>query len=248
MATPFINIPTVPTLITPTVPTLITPTVPTLIAPTVPNIIAPTIPNLVTPTVPIIPERANIIAREEIPVPMVPKIIPPQLNIQSPQVGLPIEITKTGPTIIAKEETGYNILQRTMNIWNGTREQIVQLSNLRYIGDGTLIVDPRRKNIIMELIGMLRANPYDEVVEFLSHASDHDFILWEQPSLDEGRNKLIREIIIRTAEDEGIEGIDKCRYCPSTRLVYATVQLRSGDEPKTVFVRCVECKKQWKQA
>lgn len=152
----------------------------------------------------------------------------------------------TAPVINIVQETGYSILQQLVGLWQGTEEQIQQLVQLQY-ENGTSIIDPNRRDVIMEVIGMLIAQNFDEVVDFLTDAPNPEFVLWEQESMDEGRIKVIREINIQQAEEVGVKGVGKCKYCPSTELVFATKQLRSADEAMTIFVRCVMCQKQWRQ-
>ena len=38
-----------------------------------------------------------------------------------------------------------------------------------------------------------------------------------------------------------------CPNCPHRRAYYMQFQTRSADEPMTVFYRCVQCKKRWKE-
>lgn len=150
------------------------------------------------------------------------------------------------PTVTIVTETGYSILMRLLDAWNGTEEQARQLSELQYT-NGNLIIDVKRRDIIMEIIGMLQYQTFEDVLDFLTDAPNPSFVLWDQESLDEGRIKVAREITIQQAEEIGVKGVGKCRYCPSTELVFAMKQLRSGDEPATIFVRCVMCNKQWRQ-
>jgi hypothetical protein len=150
------------------------------------------------------------------------------------------------PTVKIVEETGHTILTRSLGIWNGTPEQARELSMLVY-GDGTSIIDIKRRDIMVEIIGMLKNQGFEEVVKFLTGAPNPDYVLWAQKSLDEGRIKVAREAVIQQAEEVGVKGVGKCRYCNSTELVFSQRQLRSGDEPATIFVRCVLCTKQWRQ-
>lgn len=142
-------------------------------------------------------------------------------------------------------DTGYGIMGSLISIWNGTDAQARKLSSLTY-PNGSPIITPTRKDVIREVVGMLETNGYDFTLDFLSNASSPDYILWEQPSMDDGRDKVSRELTIQQAEEKGVKDVGKCRYCASTELVFATKQLRSGDEPATIFVRCVMCQKQWK--
>lgn len=152
----------------------------------------------------------------------------------------------TAPVIHVAAETGYSILTKLLPVWGGSDEQAKQLASLRYV-DETPIISPDRRDIIREVIGMLIYQDFEEVVDFLTDAPNPEFILWDQESMDEGKNKVIREIAIQQAEEVGVKGVGRCRYCPSTELVYASKQLRSGDEAATIFVRCVLCQKQWRQ-
>ena len=153
---------------------------------------------------------------------------------------------KIAPTFLTIERSGYDILASTRPLWNGTPQQIQQLSQLTY-QNGEPIISTKREDVMMEVLGMLVNQPFDEVMEFLANTPNPGFVLWEQSSLDEGRTKLAREITIQQAEEVGVKGVGRCRYCNSNELVFATKQLRSGDEPATIFVRCVLCTKQWRQ-
>lgn len=42
------------------------------------------------------------------------------------------------------------------------------------------------------------------------------------------------------------EGFETCRRCKGKNTTYHQVQMRSSDEPMTVFVRCLDCGKRWK--
>jgi hypothetical protein len=150
------------------------------------------------------------------------------------------------PTIKAIEETGYSLLARLAHMWHGTNEQIQRLAELRYL-NGNYIIDINRRDVINEIIGMLTTTSFNEVVDFLTGALNPEYVLWNQKSLDEGRTKINREITIQQAEEVGVKGVGRCKHCPSTELVFAQKQLRSGDEPMTIFVRCVMCNKQWRQ-
>jgi len=159
--------------------------------------------------------------------------------VTSPQVLVAPKLTITA-------ETGVSIMTKMMGLWGGSEENIRVLMGLRY-GNGKEIVDPKRRDVIVEIMGMLRDQEFLDVIDFLREADNPEYILWEQGSMDEGRTKVQREISIQQAEEVGVRGVGKCRYCPSKELVFAIRQLRSGDEAATIFVRCVMCQKQWRQ-
>jgi transcription elongation factor S-II len=49
--------------------------------------------------------------------------------------------------------------------------------------------------------------------------------------------------------DANVEGTDmfKCRRCGKSRTRYWEMQTRSADEPMTIFIRCLNCGKEWRQ-
>ncbi len=130
-------------------------------------------------------------------------------------------------------------------VWNGTRDQINFLLKLKYRGTNIDILSMDDREIYTEIISYLRMNGFENTVSFLRGADSRNYILWEQNIMDEGRTKIAREIIIQRTEDTGIKGVGKCKFCNSKELVFSTRQLRSGDEPATIFIRCVLCQRQW---
>jgi len=38
-----------------------------------------------------------------------------------------------------------------------------------------------------------------------------------------------------------------CKKCKSKRTTYYEAQIRSADEPATIFITCIDCGKHWKQ-
>lgn len=162
----------------------------------------------------------------------------PQQQYQTMQATIPITNVQ--------QETGLSLLSKTSGITRIDERQANVLLVLRYKESGNPIIDPSRRDILQEIIGMLTIQPFEEVVAFLEEATNPKYILWNQPSVEEGRIKVAREIIIRQAEDSGIKGVGKCKFCASTELIFVLMQLRSGDEPATVFVKCTLCGQRWK--
>ena len=247
--------PIVPKVITST-PTLIAQpqiTVPKVIAPTpsTPTLVAQpqiTVPKVIAPT----PSTPTVIAQPQITVPKQTTQNIPQGSILRQFGGrATMTITTTpktiaAPTVRIVEETGRSMLLEILNVWAGNEEKIEQLLNLRY-DDGSSIIDIKRRDVFLEIIGMLRSEQFEEVIDFLRTTHNPEQVLWNQKSMNVGRNKVLREIEIQQAEEVGVKGVGKCRYCPSTELVFATKQLRSADEPSTIFVTCVMCQKRWRQ-
>jgi DNA-directed RNA polymerase subunit M/transcription elongation factor TFIIS len=47
-------------------------------------------------------------------------------------------------------------------------------------------------------------------------------------------------------QDEGSD-MFKCKRCGKSRTRYWEMQTRSADEPMTIFIRCLNCGKEWRQ-
>jgi len=125
-------------------------------------------------------------------------------------------------------------------------EDITLLLELKYI-NGNFIIDDKDKDVIIEVIGMLNLYSIDYILDFLNNSPNKEWIFWEQTFMNIGKVSIEREIFINRAEEIGVKGVGKCRYCPGTELVFAQKQVNSGDEPMKVYVRCVTCNQHWKQ-
>ena len=168
-----------------------------------------------------------------------------QLNRGISSSSRSVSTTFSSPNLADIVNTPYKMLEK-LAASVITTEQIQQLIALQY-PDGSLIVNLVHTDILLEIVGMLRAEPYAEVLAFLRTANKPSDILWKQKALDAGREKVARELTIRQMEEKGVKGFGKCRKCGSTELVSARAQTRSLDEPATIFVRCVICSSKWKQ-
>jgi len=127
-----------------------------------------------------------------------------------------------------------------------SNDDIYQILNLKYV-DGNFIIDENHKDIIIEIIGMLNIYSIDYILDFLDESPNKEWIFWDQKFMNVGKVSVEREIFINRAEEIGVKGVGKCRYCPGTELVFAQKQVNSGDEPMKVYVRCVTCGQHWKQ-
>lgn len=137
---------------------------------------------------------------------------------------------------LIRKHTPYNVNDNDINL----------LLKLKYI-NGDFIIDDKDKDIIIEIIGMLNLYSIDYILDFLTNSPDKQWIFGEQKFMNIGKVSLEREIFINRAEEIGVKGVGKCRYCPGTELVFAQKQVNSGDEPMKVYVRCVTCGQHWKQ-
>lgn len=119
------------------------------------------------------------------------------------------------------------------------------LLDCKYKTTNINIIDVEHEDIIIEIVAMIKTSTKTDIhliFEFLEKATNPNYIMWEQESIEIGRIKLSREIAMLHEEKTGIKGMGKCKFCPSTELTFRTIQLRSGDEGATIFTDCAKCK------
>ena len=63
---------------------------------------------------------------------------------------------------------------------------------------------------------------------------------------DKKKTKKEVEIVEKEVEIYPITKMD-CPKCGNKEAYYWTVQMRSSDEPETIFYKCTKCKNQWRQ-
>ena len=68
--------------------------------------------------------------------------------------------------------------------------------------------------------------------------------LWEQAYQKVAVRQLRREA--PNAAIDAPDGAYTCGKCKSKKTVYTQVQIRSADEPMTIFCTCLQCGKNWK--
>lgn len=68
--------------------------------------------------------------------------------------------------------------------------------------------------------------------------------MWEETYQKAAIRQLRREA--PTSVQDAPDGAYTCSRCKSQKTVYTAVQIRSADEPMTIFVTCLACGKNWK--
>jgi DNA-directed RNA polymerase subunit M/transcription elongation factor TFIIS len=60
-------------------------------------------------------------------------------------------------------------------------------------------------------------------------------------------DQLKRETTMLEGSNEEGSDMFKCKRCGKSRTRYWEMQTRSADEPMTIFIRCLNCGKEWRQ-
>jgi transcription elongation factor S-II len=59
--------------------------------------------------------------------------------------------------------------------------------------------------------------------------------------------QLKRETTMLEGSSEVGSDMFKCKRCGKAKTRYWEMQTRSADEPMTIFIRCLNCGKEWRQ-
>jgi hypothetical protein len=70
--------------------------------------------------------------------------------------------------------------------------------------------------------------------------------LWES-AFDEAAKKELRRSEYNPDPATIPDGAFKCSKCGSKKTTYYEMQTRASDEPTTLFIQCLMCRKRWKQ-
>ena len=79
-------------------------------------------------------------------------------------------------------------------------------------------------------------------IAFMSH---NDLFPEHWQALADEQSK--RENTMLEGDKEGGSDMFKCRRCGKSKTKYWEMQTRSADEPMTIFIRCLNCGKEWRQ-
>ena len=66
---------------------------------------------------------------------------------------------------------------------------------------------------------------------------------WQQMADEQTK----RENTMLEGDKEGGSDMFKCKRCGKSKTKYWEMQTRSADEPMTIFIRCLNCSKEWRQ-
>lgn len=58
---------------------------------------------------------------------------------------------------------------------------------------------------------------------------------------------ILRCKMLLETDKEDSKGLYTCKRCRSTATVFQAVQIRSADEPMTIFITCLNCENRWKE-
>ena len=170
------------------------------------------------------------------------------------QQGLPTAIAPAVPEIATQSVVAVlPTIKKADGSPVATYDQALALAGIKLISGEPLLTLTDRY-FVYEVTNLLNRLDYEVVYNFLTadwhkvFGNVHDIrkkILFENPLLDPAREKLKMDMeIFRGKVDVGVGAID-CRKCGSKETISVEKQLRSCDEPMSIFVTCLQCGNKW---
>jgi len=130
----------------------------------------------------------------------------------------------------------------------GETQQLNQILEVQQISQISGIQPFLLKELIPDLIYIMKNEGVEALQRAIERAdpSQPQSIIFNHPSQEahEATQKVEIELILNKPEVVERDDI-QCR-CGSRKIQTAVVQTRGGDEPATVFARCVACNARWK--
>lgn len=102
---------------------------------------------------------------------------------------------------------------------------------------------------IYMILGDFVKYPFEEVYEALTrqkYNTRDDYIFYGSPGMEFSRYKAKIDVEIFRNKIETVPGSFTCSKCQSKETIATERQMRSADEPMSVFVTCVMCDNHWR--
>ncbi len=132
--------------------------------------------------------------------------------------------------------------------------QALALTSLKFErGDPILTLEDRP--FVYEIVNMLNELDYEVVYNFLNAGWEKVFgsgaglrkkIIFENPLLVKAKNKLAMDMEIYRSKVDISKGAIDCKKCGSEETLSIERQIRSADEPASIFSSCIQCGYKWR--
>lgn len=129
-----------------------------------------------------------------------------------------------------------------------TKEDLPRLTELKY-PNGAPIFNLQNRDALYAGLSILLQNDLQTALDFFSTVKEPSDLTFKSPQMHNAEEKYLLGIRTLKAKSEVLiaEGIFECPRCHNKRINYTEKQIRSADEPTTLFLLCVECQFQWRQ-
>lgn len=111
---------------------------------------------------------------------------------------------------------------------------------------------------IRRILSNMDAKSYVGNARLLERFKDGEFKIWEIPYMtyqdlcpekwvELSEREMKREARMLEVDTSMATDMFRCSRCGKRQCTYYEQQTRSADEPMTIFIRCINCSKQWRQ-
>lgn len=142
------------------------------------------------------------------------------------------------------------LVQQNMPMTLLTTAELRELENLTYPNGSPTAGEPiltlQDRNILHEVLGLIFNLGYSDTLEFLKRVNSSRDIIFNSPLMKQAQEKQMIDLEILRTKIEVTPGAISCPRCASREIIYVEKQVRSADEPATIFFTCVACNKKWK--
>jgi DNA-directed RNA polymerase subunit M/transcription elongation factor TFIIS len=129
-----------------------------------------------------------------------------------------------------------------------TNENIRTLTALKYPNGSPIFNLTDRGNLYAGIVIVMQ-NGLTKAIEFFNSVSEPSDLSFKSPQMIKAHEKYLLDIRTLKAKSEVqiAEGIFECPRCHNKRINYTEKQIRSADEPTTIFLLCTQCGFSWRQ-
>ena len=126
--------------------------------------------------------------------------------------------------------------------------EIAELKKMKY-ADGSPIFDFINRVRLYDAISIILQLGYYDGRAFLSKVQTPADLLFNAPlpTLERARDRHLIDLrIMKTKPEVRGESVFTCAKCKSKNIMSAEKQIRSADEPATIFLTCLNCGNKWR--
>jgi len=176
-------------------------------------------------------------------------------TVQVAATTVPLSVTSTG--IVPGPTTPLKIKDTIEGILGGviinnvpllTTVQIEQLVSLNLL-KGVPLISLENRPFLYEIIALIQELGFNATYNYIASQNSVSIndLIFNSPLLTRAHDKVLIDADSIRIKVDAVESVFTCKRCGSKRTIQAERQVRSADEPMTIFVTCVDCGNSWKQ-
>ncbi len=126
-------------------------------------------------------------------------------------------------------------------------DEINQLKALSYPPPNSQpIVTLSDRSTLFEIVNLILFLGFEQTLAFLKRVVTPANIIFDSPLMERAKNNYILNLENLKTKVRTAKGTVPCPRCRGTNVQMSERQVRSIDEPTTVYFKCIDCDKTWK--